>query len=73
MIYEVTARFYFDEEDEAVDFFHDCELTLPKATIINPGQENEQPSYADLIICRHDTHPPEPCDLNQHIDNSPPT
>lgn len=71
MIYEVRASFFFDVEDEAKDFFHDCEQTLPKATVINPGQPNQECSVADLILCHHDDHPPEACSLNEHIDNCP--
>lgn len=71
MIYEVRATMFFDELDEADGFFHDCEVALPKSVVVNPGQENQECSYADFIQCRHDAHPAEPCTLNQHIDNCP--
>ena len=71
MIYEVRAIMFFDEQDQARDFFHDCEIALEKAVVVNPGQPNQQCSEADFIECRHDDHPPEPCTLNQHIDNCP--
>lgn len=71
MIYEVRAIMFFATEDEADDFFHDCEVALPKATVVNPGQPNQQCSESDLIKCQHDDHPSEPCTLNSHIDNCP--
>jgi len=71
MFYEVRATMFFTDQDEAVDFFHDCEVALPKTSVINPAQENQECSRADLILCRHDDHPPEACTLNQHIDNCP--
>jgi len=71
MIYEVRATMFFDIENEADDFFHDCEVALPKATVVNPDQPNQECSRADLIKCHHDDHPPEPCTLNTHIDNCP--
>lgn len=71
MIYEVRARMFFDKEDEAIDFYHDCELALPKATVVNPCQDNQECSGADLIRCRHDQHPNEPCDLNWRMTNCP--
>jgi len=72
MIIQVTATMFFDQEDEARDFFHDCLTALPKATVINPGQPDQQCSYADFIGCRHDEHPHEPCTLATHVDNCPP-
>ena len=71
MIYEVRATMFFDQEDEALDFFHDCEVALPKSTVVNPGQPNQECSQANLIECHHDNRPPESCDLNEHIDNCP--
>lgn len=71
MIYEVRARFFFDNQDEALDFYNDCNNALPKATAVNPGQPNQECSQADLVLCNHDGHPPEACNLNQHIDNCP--
>ncbi len=71
MIYEVRATMFFDQENEADDFFHDCQVALPKATVVNPGQENQQCSETDLIKCQHDAHPPKSCTLNTHIDNCP--
>lgn len=71
MIYQVIAVFFFSDPDEAADFFHDCETALPKSIVVNPGQPDQQCSTADLIHCRHDQQPIEPCSLEQHIDNCP--
>lgn len=71
MIYQVTAVMLFTRHDEAVDFFHDCELALPKATVIHPGEANQECSYSNFIHCRHDQVPGGSCDLAQHIDNCP--
>lgn len=69
MIYEVRATMFFDEEDEARDFFHDCEIALEKAIVVNPDTPNQQCSTADLILCRHDEHPTQPCTEDIHVDN----
>lgn len=71
MIYEVRATMFFNEEDEANDFMHDCFSALPKAIVVKPGETDQQCSEADFIECRHDTNPNEPCTLVQHIDNCP--
>lgn len=71
MIYQVTATMYFDVENEATDFFHDCHIALPKAIVVKPGQPDQQCSVADLLECRHDHTPPDPCSLISHIDNCP--
>jgi len=71
MIYEVRARFFFEQEDESKDFFHDCDTALPKAIVVKPGEPDQQCSTADRLQCRHDEHPNAPCTLVEHIDNCP--
>lgn len=71
MFYEVRADIFFTEEDEAVDFFHDCQLALPKGTVVNPGQENQQCSAIDYLKCHHDDNPNTPCELIDHEDDCP--
>lgn len=53
MIYQVRANLYFTIEDEAVDFYHDCELALAKSTFINPDSENAEFSAIELINNNH--------------------
>lgn len=72
MIYEVRATMYFTDLEDADDFFDNCQDALEKATVVNPGQPNQECSQADLILCHHDDHPPESCHLGEHHDNCPP-
>ena len=71
MFYQVTATFFFDESDEANDFYHDCAVALPKATVVNPGQPNQECSRVVMLECRHDEHPVQPCEHLQEADNCP--
>ena len=68
MIYEVKARLFFDEEDEARDFYHDCVVAHLKARDVNPDTEAQEISYAQLIENHHEDDPNHPC----HIVNSIP-
>jgi len=71
MLYEVQATLYLVEEDEGRDFLHDCLVALPKATVIHPGQSNQQCSIAELIDNHHDEDPNAPCIVIEHHDNCP--
>jgi len=71
MFYEVRMTLYFLKEDEATDFYHDGEIALPKAGVVNPGQEDEEFSSIDLLENHHDDHPHQPCILLEHEDNKP--
>lgn len=53
----------FDIEDEANDFYHDCELALAKAATINSGLLNKEPSIIEFILNNHDSDPNQPCEL----------
>lgn len=70
MFYRVTANLPFTDEDEANDFYHDCQVAIPKADTINPGQPNEEQGYIKLVKCHHDEDPNQPCELisEQHTD-----
>jgi len=61
MFYRVRADFPFTDEDEANDFFHDCEVAFPKASVINPGQVNEEIPHCHLEKCFHDYATSGPC------------
>lgn len=63
MIYQVRATFFFDEQDEARDFYHDCLIAFPKTRTINPDQENAEPSHAELLSNNHELVPNEPCSI----------
>ena len=61
MFYRVQALLAFDEEDEAKDFFHDCEIALGKAITINPGTLVSEPSFTQLEECHHNEPDPLEC------------
>jgi len=63
MIYQVRANLFFDEQDEARDFYHDCELALPKGISVNPGTDYSEVSVIELIENHHDEDPHAPCHL----------
>lgn len=71
MIYQVTATMFFKDRDEASDFFHDCEVALPKATVVKLGQTDQECSRAVWDECHHDEQPPLPCEVILEIDNCP--
>lgn len=71
MIYEVRARLFFDIDDEATDFYHDCEVAFLKSVSINPDQENAEFATIELIENHHPDDPNEPCILIQHETNQP--
>lgn len=63
MIYEVRARLLFKEEDEARDFYHDCEMAYPKSTTIHLDDANEEISFAELLENHHEDEPNQPCKI----------
>lgn len=63
MIYEVRARLLFDVEDEAKDFYHDCELAFDKAVTINPDTINREDSTFEMLENHHNEDPNQPCVL----------
>lgn len=71
MIYQVRLNLYFTSEDEANDFYHDGEIALPKATVINPLTPNQECSIIELIENHHDEDPHAPCYLIKSQDNCP--
>ena len=61
MIYEVRARLFFVEEDEALDFMHDCDLAFAKSISINIDQDNAEYSVFEEIENHHDEEPNAEC------------
>jgi len=72
MIWRVRADIPFESEDEARDFYHDCQLALPKGSVINPGLDTEEAGRILLEKCHHDEQPTEPCELISEENASPP-
>lgn len=71
MFYQVKANLFFTESDEANDFFHDCQVALPKCSVVNPGDPNQEPSKIELILCHHDDNPNIPCEELASETNDP--
>ncbi|MBA7629605.1 hypothetical protein ES703_37105 [subsurface metagenome] len=69
MFYQVRANLLFTTQDEAKDFYHDCELALAKTSVINPQAENIELSVIELINNNHDQEPNQPCELIASADN----
>ena len=63
MFYRVIATLAFTIEDEATDFYHDCEIALPKASTINPNQPNIERGTIRMQKCYHDETPTKPCEV----------
>ena len=72
MFYQVRANLYFRSEDEAIDFYHDCQLALAKGAVLNPGTPEQECSVIERIHCQHDEQPHEPCYRLDYADNCPP-
>lgn len=71
MIYQVRANILFNIEDEARDFYRDCQLALAKGSNINPDSDNIEISTIELILNRHDLNPNEPCSVILAADTAP--
>lgn len=65
MLYQVRANLFFFSSDEATDFYHDCEVALPKSTVVNPDQDNIEISRIELIQNNHDENPNQECAILQ--------
>jgi len=71
MIYEVRATLFFEEADEADDFFHDCQTALPKSIVVHPCEANMEFGTIDKLECHHEEDPNAPCHVIEHDDNEP--
>ena len=63
MLYQVRANLFFNVEDEATGFFHDCELALAKTAPINLGSPAQELPLIELIENHHDEDPNTPCSV----------
>lgn len=63
MFYRVVATLNFNIEDEAQDFYHDCQLALPQSVTINPGKPNYEQGFIQIHTCYHDSDPSKPCQV----------
>jgi len=71
MKHQVRANLIFTDEDEARDFYRDCELALAKTGLINPETENLEFSTIELISNNHDQEPNQPCKLLRSATTKP--
>jgi len=72
MIYQVRANIYFNDKDEARDFYHDCEVAYPKGIDLNPDTVATEFSIVQLIENHHDESPNAPCDCIERLCSYPP-
>ena len=72
MIYQINATLLFADQDEANDFYHDCELALSKATTINHDQDNAEYSTVEMLLSNHDLEPNQPSRMLVRSTNHPP-
>jgi len=54
MKYRVRVDLSFDNESDAQELMDYAKGLSSKAVSINEGQDNEEISFCDLEICRHD-------------------
>ena len=71
MFYRVTLDLIFTSQDEANDFYHDGEIALPKAIVLNPCQPNQECSTILIQKCFHDENPAIPCEVINQENNCP--
>lgn len=71
MLYEVRAKLFFEIEDEALDFQHDCERALAKSVVLNPDTPSVEYGTIERIENHHDADPNTPCHSLELISNEP--
>lgn len=71
MIYEVRATLFFTEFDEAQDFYHDCQVALSKAIVVNTGSKEQEAGVIEFIENYHDEDPNAPCSMFAEATNAP--
>jgi hypothetical protein len=54
MLYRIRLDLSFENEADAVLLMNYAKNKAAKAVSTNEGKDNEEISYADLEICRHD-------------------
>ncbi len=70
MIYEVRANLFFTSEDEAIDFFGDCQTALGKSVVIHPDEPRAERPQVALLKCYHDEQPTKPCEIMECLTSS---
>ncbi len=70
MIYEIMANMFFNSEDEAIDFFGDCQKALGKSVVVHPDEPQAGKPCIQLIKCFHDETPTKPCEVVECLTSS---
>lgn len=71
MLYEVRARLFFNSLVIPQEIKTSLLTVWQHAQVVNPGQENEECSFVDLLNNYHDEDPNKPCQVIFHKDNRP--
>ena len=61
MKYRVRLDLSFDKEADAQSLMAYARNLSGRAVSINESTDNEEISFSELEICRHDESPPQPC------------
>ena len=61
MKYRVRVDLSFDSEADGQSLMDYARTLTGKAVSINEGEDNEEISFCEFELCRHDESPPQPC------------
>ena len=68
MKYRVRLDLSFDKEADAQSLMAYARNLSGRAVSINESMGNEEISFAELEICRHDESPPQPCTRLERVE-----
>lgn len=71
MFYELRITLFTDTRPEFDDIIDKIDDLKPQLRVVNPDQDNMEPSVIDLMENHHDVNPHEPCKILEHWDNKP--
>lgn len=71
MLYELRIDIFVEHQGDLDDVIDKLNDLKPDMKVIKPGQPDQECSTIDVIECRHDMTPPEPCTEVSHWDNCP--
>lgn len=71
MIYELRVSVFLKDRSVLRDILQELERRKRFMKVVKPGTPQQQCSMIDVIKCRHDESPVEPCTLVSHWDNCP--
>ncbi len=68
MKYRVRVDLSFDKEADAQSLMAYARNLSGRAVSINESMDNEEISFSELEICRHDESPPRPCTRLERVE-----